>query len=54
MACEACAFEANRLLLKEWHSLSRNDGELARVVTSILSGPVTRSRSQPLGKAAIQ
>jgi len=43
MVCKACAFETNRLRIKEWHSLSRDDGELARVVAGILTGPVTRS-----------
>jgi len=43
VVCEACTFETDRLLVKEWHSLSRDDGELARTVANILTDRVTRS-----------
>lgn len=43
MICEACALETDRLLVKEWHSLSRDDGELARTVADILTDRVTGS-----------
>ncbi len=43
MICETCAFETDRLLVAEWHSLSRDDEELARVVATLLTDPVTQS-----------
>ena len=43
MICETCAFETNRLLVGEWHSLSHDDDELARVSVNILTDSVTRS-----------
>ena len=47
MVCEACAFETDRLLVKEWHSFSRDDSELARTVAAILTDRVTRSLPSP-------
>ena len=46
MICRACAFETERLLVKEWHTLSFHDWqqqELANVVATVLTEPVTRS-----------
>ena len=46
MVLKACAFGTERLLVKEWHSLSSNDRQqkdLAEVVAGILTEPVTRS-----------
>ena len=46
MVLRACTFETERLLVKEWHSLSPSDWRqrgLAEVVAGILTEPVTRS-----------
>jgi len=46
MILKACAFETERLLVKEWHSLLSSDWqeqELASVIVTILTEPVTRS-----------
>lgn len=46
----ACAFETERLLAKEWHSLSPDDWheqELARVVAEMLTESVTRGLPGP-------
>lgn len=46
MILKACAFETERLLVKEWHSLSASDWpqqDLAHVVMTTLTEPVTRS-----------
>ena len=46
MVLIACTFETERLLVKEWHSLSSNDWQqedLAAVVAGILTEPITRS-----------
>ncbi len=45
MVCEACAFETDRLLVKEWHSLTGDDWpqqDLARLVVTTMTEPVTR------------
>lgn len=46
MICQGCAFETERLLVKEWHALSSRDWQqqdLASVVATMLTEPVTRS-----------
>jgi len=46
MVLRACTFETDRLLVKEWYSLSPSDWQqedLAEVVATILTEPVTRS-----------
>jgi len=46
MVLRDCTFETQRLLVKEWHSLSPSDWQqedIAEVVASILTEPVTRS-----------
>ena len=46
MICDACSFNTDRLTVFEWHSradLSRSEQDLARVVTAIMTEPVTRS-----------
>ncbi len=46
MICRSCAFETERLLVKEWHALSPHDWQqqdLAHVVATMLAEPVTRS-----------
>jgi len=46
----ACAFETERLLAREWHSLSPaewNERDLADVVAQMLTEPVTRSLPEP-------
>lgn len=46
MKCEACAFETERLLVREWHSPSALDlpqRDLAGVVADMLTEVVTRS-----------
>ena len=46
MLLKNCAFETQRLLVKEWHSLQPNDWQprdLAHVVADMLTDPVTRS-----------
>ncbi len=46
MVLRACTFETERLVVKEWHSLSPDDWQqedLAEVVAAILTEPVTRS-----------
>ncbi len=46
MVLRDCAFETERLIVKEWHSLSPDDWQredLAKVVASMLTEPVTRS-----------
>ena len=46
MNLEDCEFETERLLVKEWHSLSPSDWkqeEIAEVVVAMLTEPVTRS-----------
>ena len=50
MVCQGCHFVTERLLVKEWHSLTADDWEetsLARVVSSMLTEPVTRSLPTP-------
>lgn len=47
---ETCTFETERLLVKEWHSLSSNDwdgSELAPLVTQLLTEGVTRTLPPP-------
>jgi hypothetical protein len=39
--CEACALKTDRLLVEEWHSLSRDDDELARHPRRRLEGALT-------------
>ncbi len=46
MICRACRFETERLLVKEWHTLSPGEWqqqELSQVVATLLTEPVTRS-----------
>ena len=46
MLSRSCAFETDRLQIKEWHSDSwptRSDNDLARIVAGILTEPVTRT-----------
>ncbi len=46
MILKACAFETERLLVKEWHSLLSSDWqeqELAGVIVTILTKPVTHA-----------
>ena len=46
MVFEACSFETDRLSVVEWHSragFSQSEQDLARVVTAIMTEPVTRS-----------
>lgn len=46
MVLTNCEFETERLLVKEWHSLSVDDwhpGDLANAVVALLTEPVTRS-----------
>lgn len=46
MICRACAFETDRLVVKEWHSLAKEDWvqqELATVVGALLTPSVTRT-----------
>jgi RimJ/RimL family protein N-acetyltransferase len=50
MICEACAFETDRLLVREWHSITRDDRQeqdLADLVVSVMTEPVTRSLPRP-------
>lgn len=45
-ACGACAFETDRLLVREWHSASPEEWpeqNLAALVTRVMTEPVTRS-----------
>jgi ribosomal-protein-alanine N-acetyltransferase len=45
MICRDCSFVTQRLLVKEWHSLSAEDWErqpLGHVVAALLTEPVTR------------
>lgn len=50
MLLRNCTFETQRLLVKEWHSLSSSDWqqqELPKVVAALLTEPVTRSLPTP-------
>ena len=46
MICTRCAFETERLLVRNWHAISSRDWqqqELAHAVATMLTEPVTRS-----------
>ena len=45
MICNACSFETERLTVKDWQAHPRNPREedLAEVVVSVMTAPVTRS-----------
>ena len=43
MLSKTCVLETERLLVKEWHSLSLDGDDLIRVVADLLTEPVTRS-----------
>jgi RimJ/RimL family protein N-acetyltransferase len=48
--CGACAFETDRLSLREWHSVSPNDWpeqDLTALVVGVMTEPVTRSLPSP-------
>ena len=50
MICEACAFETDRLLVREWHSITRDhwqEQDLASLVVSVMTESVTRSLPAP-------
>jgi RimJ/RimL family protein N-acetyltransferase len=50
MTCETCAFETDRLLVREWHSITRDhwqEQDLADLVVSLMTEPVTRPLPSP-------
>ena len=50
MICGACAFETDRLLVREWHSVTPkewNEQDLPTLVVNLMTEPVTRSLPPP-------
>ena len=50
MICKACTFDTDRMLVREWHSVSPGDWprqDLAALVVDLMTQPVTRSLPPP-------